>query len=75
MDVAEELNSVQPVSVVYIAWYVFMHIRGSHYAVCTIKMCATLEWGAQEIVVVGFGRLTQDYRFNKCMQQYSAAAM
>jgi len=56
--VAEELNSTQTVSGVYIAWYVFMHIRGSHYAVCTIKMCATLEWGAQEIVVVGFERLT-----------------
>jgi len=58
VDVAEELNSMQPVSVVYIAWYVSMHIRGSHYAVCTIKMCTTLEWGAQEIVVVGFERLT-----------------
>lgn len=75
MDVAEELNSMQPVSVVNIAWYVFMHIRGSHCAVCNIKMCTTLEWGTQEIVVVGFERLTQDYRFNKCMKQYSAAAV
>jgi hypothetical protein len=46
VNVAEELNSVQLISVVSIAWYVFMHFRGYRYAVCTIKMRTTLEWDA-----------------------------